>query len=218
MKASRSVLILVVLTALMTGCTWFGGPIDNGIGHVATSGNLLLNPKADNGLMHWSDPEGVFSVQAGSGNPAFASADKGALYQIVDIHDQLGSHAVLVGITASQNLRPYTGVGLVHGYLNDNSTPTNIVGYLNADTSSSQATQSDQWSIVYSIAQIPEDAVSITVFLEALVNPADPPDGTYTWFDDLGLYIADGQAAAQKVVDDYIVDYSWAVTRMSRGE
>jgi hypothetical protein len=209
--------LVVSLTAL-SGCMWFQGPGGGIIAEVATSGNLLENPNADEGGLHWNDPNSVFSVQASSGNPAFATQGGGALFQIVDIRNQLGSHAVLVGMTATENLRPYTGIGLVHGYFRDRDDETLIAGYLLADTSSSQATQSNEWSIVYGIFPIPSTAGSIIVFLEALVDPADPPDGTYTWFDNLGLYIAGSLDAAQQVVSEYIADNPWAVTSVSAGE
>ena len=184
------VLLLICLVSNLVGCNPF----------FEESPNYLRNPSADDGFYAWKTYGDMRLAQA-SGDPCFESQFGGYAYQDVDISQLEGSWLLLVGMTSSERVGDFTGLGYLYGYFLNAISPNQIEGYIEGQNLRSSASAPFDWVLVYGMFNIPAETGSIRVLLNVAERQDVPHNGSRTWFDDIGVYIYRSRSEAESALN-----------------
>jgi len=211
MATRRAAAVLIGITCVLLalgGCIFTDLRPDGDPGVIDLGGpqNLLQNPNADAGMDSWTPFSADAFVEGGSGNPAFTIRNGSFMTQRVDITGKTSRILVIVGITAAQNATPLS-LGRMHAYTYSNADPNMVIAHFTSPDLVSTSSTSNEWVILTAQFALPPNADAIELFLATGGSGAH--DGSHTWFDYLGLYLADTTQLAQDIIDDYTTTHTW---------
>jgi hypothetical protein len=161
----------------------------------AQTDNLLLTPKANDGINDWRAFGNAEVEQSDDGDWRFVVRNKGHFFQNVQLpEDAAGKHALLIGRVSSERIDPdgaITGLPYLYGYMMDHADPRGgrILSYLQGQQMLCRAGTVNEWVTVWGIFEVPNGTHAIRFFLKQAERKDVPQNGSAARFDDLGLYL-----------------------------
>jgi hypothetical protein len=170
----------------------------------AQTDNLLLNPKANDGINNWRAIGNAEVEQSDDGDWRFVVRNKGHFFQDVPLPDDAaGKYALLIGRVSSERIDPdgaITGLPYLYGYMMDSVNPRGgrILSYLQGQQMLCRAGTVNEWVTAWGIFEVPDGTHAIRFFLNQAERKDLPQNGSAARFDDLGLYLfsTEGEAKA----------------------
>ena len=175
----------------------------------AQSINLLQNPNADDGAIHWQAFGDAGVEQKSEGRTHFKVRNKGYFLQDVTLpEDPVGKYALLIGRVSSERINAdgaITGLPYLYGYLMEGRNPKGgrILSYLQGQQMLCAARKENEWVIAWGVFQIPGGAGAIRFFLNQAERKDVSQNGSAARFDDLGIYLFDTEKEANAFVKTY---------------
>ena len=166
--------------------------------------NILLNPDADEGLVHWQTYDAGVSInETDCDSPCFSLTQGAKLMQDVSIDQTQGSYALVIGCMMPTHVDPNSinDLPYLDGYMMRNQSE--IDAYLQGDRMFGESIVENQWTTAWGIFEIPATTIKIRFFLSQVAVAGIPQTGAPAFFDRLGLYQFDTEANALSFVDHY---------------
>lgn len=173
---------------------------------VAAQTNLLLNPDAASKSASWKF-SGEATVEEFQGRSVFAVRNRGSFFQDINfVASDIGKFALLIGRGSSERINTanvITGLPYLYGHMLDSTRNGNILEPIQGQQMLASARVKDDWSTMYGIFRIPENAGAIRFFLNQAERKDVPHNGSAARFDHLGLFLFETEKEARAFVRAY---------------
>jgi len=165
--------------------------------------NLLSNPDASGGILHWR----VYGDVTARENSHFEVRD-GHAVQTVNLEDATGKFVLLIANAGTEKFksdRILTGFPGLSGYLLRSVKPagSEINTYMNAGSPGGMRKAADQISKIYGIFEVPENTVAAQVTMGRASRQGEEDDGSAVIYKQVGLYLFDTREAAMAFARKY---------------
>lgn len=181
-----------------------------GLAAVSTNAqtNLLRNPNADQGAVHWRTYGDAKVEQTGDGSCRFVVRNRGHFLQDVTLtDDSVGKYVLLIGRASSERINPdgaITGLPYLYGYMmKGDPSLGKIASYLQGQQMLYAAGTANQLATVWGVFEVPSGTGALRFFLNQAERKDLPQNGSAALFDDLGLYLFSTEAEAKAFVQTY---------------
>ncbi len=167
--------------------------------------NLLENPDASQGTLHWYVFSEAFVDDSNNSNPYFVVRNNGFFQQNVAIGpEEAGQYALFIAQVSSERINAsgsITGLPYLYGIAKDDDN--NNIAPLQGKNMTCIATEVDEWVVAWGIFEIPPSTSTIRFDLNQALRRGDPQNGSVARFDDVGLYIFEDEVCARQLVAEY---------------